>query len=95
MIEKKFSEEDYQLVFGGRSRDQVELDQIRTLLEQFIEKHGGQYICAVIRPSEGEDKREKGKVSAFGSNHVTILSSQPDRQALAALWQGEAMFRQR
>jgi hypothetical protein len=91
MIEKKSSEEDYQLVFGGRSKDRVELDQIRTLLEQFIEKHGGQYVCAVIRPEESETKKEKGKVP-LGSSNVTIFSSFPSKAALKALWHGEVMW---
>jgi hypothetical protein len=91
MVEKKFTEEDYQLVFGGRTKDRVELDQIRTLLEQFIKKHGGQYVCAVIRPEESETKKEKGKVPS-GSSHVTIFSSCPSEAALKALSHGEAMW---
>jgi hypothetical protein len=92
MAEKKYSEEDYQLVFGGKTKDQVELEQIRILLEKFIEKYGGQYICTVIWPEKGEKPPQKG-VIPMGSSHVKTMTSGRYREAVNALVSGEVMFK--
>jgi len=71
--------------------DQDELLQIREALEGFIEKHGGQYTCAVIWPKRSA---MKGTIP-MGSSHVKIMNSQPYDQAVAALCTGEKMFRKK
>jgi len=68
--------------------DQDELLQIRNALEEFIEKHGGQYICAVIWP---ERPAMKGTIP-IGSSHVKIMNSQPYDQVVDELVKGEVMF---
>lgn len=68
--------------------DQDELLQIRKALEEFIEKHGGQYSCAVIWP---ERPAMKGTIP-MGSSHVKIMNSQPYAKAMDELCKGEVMF---
>jgi len=65
-----------------------ELKQIQKALDEFIEKHGGQYICTVIWPNE---PAKKGEVS-MGSSHVRIMNSQPYARAVEGLVTGEVMF---
>jgi len=76
---------------AGRGKalgDKDELKQIQEALEEFIEKHGGQYICTVIWPDK---PAKKGKIP-MGSSHVRTMNSQPYIQAVVALVTGEAMF---
>ena len=62
-----------------------DLRQIQKILEAFIEKHGGQYICTVIWPNQ---PAQKGEVP-MGSSHFRIINSQPYSRAVEGLVTGE------
>lgn len=90
---KGIAEENINIISGGKSKGTDKLNLIDNLLDEFIEKHGGQYLCVIVQPLPNAVRKKKfevagsGRVTVLPSKSVTILPSKnvPFGQAAKAL----------